>query len=120
MSDKHKLKQIKDDLKALGFKEKKFYLGGKNYNYDTKQEFSLHIRFYPDNQYCAAQMVIDTHSHISMYFDYDTEMPLFINFEPNNLKSLVPAAKKTIKIVEDLNKKLKQIDFNVEKFNNLV
>lgn len=46
-------------------------------------------------------------------------MPLFINFEPDNLKSLVPVAKKAIKIVEDLNKKLKQIDFNVEKFQNL-
>lgn len=120
MIDKRELKQIKDDLKTLGFKEKKFYLGGKGYYYDTKQEFSLYIRFYPDNRYCAAQLVIDTHSHISMYFDYDKEMPLFINFEPDNLKSLVPVAKKAIKIVEDLNKKLKQIDSNVEKFQNLV
>lgn len=120
MIDKCELKQIKDDLKALGFKEKKFHLGGKSYNYDTKQEFSLYIRFYPDNQYCAVQMTIDTHSHISMYFNYDTEMPLHINFEQDNLKSLVPITKKAIKIVEDLNKKLKQIDSNVEKFNNLV
>ena len=120
MTDKQKLKQIKDDLKELGFKEKKFHLGGKCYNYDTKQEFSLYIRFYPDNIYCAAQMVINTHSHISMYFDYDKEMPLYINFEKDNLASLVPVAKKAIKIVEDLNKKLKQIDSNVEKFNNLV
>ena len=120
MIDKQELKQIKDDLKVLGFKEKKFHLGGKSYNYDTKQEFSLYIRFYPDNQYCAAQMIIDTHSHISMYFNYDTEMPLHINFVQDNLNSLVPAAKKAIKIVEDLNKKLKQIDSNVEKFNNLV
>ena len=120
MIDKQKLKQIKDGLKALGFKEKKFHLGGKSYNYDTKQEFSLHIRFHPDNQYCAAQMTIDTHSHISMYFNYDTKMPLHINFEQDNLASIVPAAKKAIKIVEDLNKKLKQIDSNIEKFNNLV
>ena len=120
MIDRHELKQIKDDLKALGFKEKKFRLGGKSYDYDTKQEFSLYIRIHPDNQYCAAQMVIDTHSHISMYFNYDTEMPLHINFEQNNLKSLVPTAKKAIKIVEDLNKKLNQINVNVEKFNNLV
>lgn len=120
MIDRRELKQIKEDLKALGFKEKKFHLGGKSYNYDTKQEFSLYIRIHPDNQYCAAQMVIDTHSHISMYFNYDTEMPLHINFEQDNLNSLVFAAKKAIKIVEDLNKKLKQIDYNVEKFNNLV
>ena len=120
MTDKQELKQIKDDLKALGFKEKKCHLGGKLYDYDTKQEFSLYIRFYPDNQYCAAQMTIDTHSHISMYFEYNTEMSLHINFEKDNLNSLVPAAKKAIKIVEDLNKKLKQINSNVEKFNNLV
>lgn len=120
MVDKQKSKQIKDDLKALGFKEQKCRLGGKYYDYDTKQEFSLHIRFHPDNPYCAAQMVIDTHSHISMYFDYNTEMPLHINFEKDNLDSLVPAAKKAIKIVEDLNKKLKQINSNIEKFNNLV
>ena len=120
MIDKQELKQIKDGLKALGFKEKNLPLRGKCYNYDTKQEFSLHIRFHPDNQYCAAQMIIDTHSHISMYFEYNTEMPLFINFEHDNLNSLVSAAKKAIKIVEDLNKKLKQINSNVEKFNNLV
>lgn len=120
MIDKRELKQIKDNLKTLGFKEKKSHLVGKRYSYDTKQEFSLYIRFYLDNQYCAAQLVIDTHSHISMYFDYDKEMPLHINFEQDNLKSLVSAAKKAIKIVEDLNKKLKQIDSNVEKFNNLI
>ena len=120
MINKRELKQIKDDLKVLGFKERKCHLGGKRYDYDTKQEFSLHIRFHPDNQYCAAQMIIDTHSHISMYFNYDTKMPLHINFEQDNLASIVPAAKKAIKIVEDLNKKLKQIDSNVEKFNNLV
>ncbi len=120
MTDKQKLKQIKDDIKALGFKEKKCHLVGKRYDYDTKQEFSLYIRFHPDNPYCAAQMVIDTHSHISMYFNYDTEMPLHINFVKDNLDTIVPAAKKAIKIVEDLNKKLKQIDSNVEKFNNLV
>ena len=120
MIDKRELKQIKDGLKALGFKEKNLPLRGKCYNYDTKQEFSLHIRFHPDNQYCAAQMIIDTHSHISMYVEYNTEMPLFINFEHDNLNSLVSAAKKAIKIVEDLNKKLKQINSNIEKFNNLV
>ena len=120
MIDRRELKQIKDGLKALGFKEKKFHLGGKSYNYDTKQTFNMHIRFYETNPYIAAQMVIDTHSHISMYFNYDTEMPLHINFEQDNLKSLVPAAKKAIKIVDDLNKKLKQINAGVEKFNNLV
>lgn len=37
MIDKLKLKQIKNDLKALGFKEKNFHLGGKRYDYEKQK-----------------------------------------------------------------------------------
>jgi len=120
MIDKHKVKQTKDELKALGFKEKKYHLGGKIYNYDTKQTFSLYVRIHPDDQYCAAQMCIDTNGHIFMHFNYDTQTPLHINFDQNNFNSIVSVAKKSIKIVDNLNKKLSQIDADVEKFNDLV
>lgn len=55
-----------------------------------------------------------------MYFNYDTEMPLHINFEKDNLASIVSAAKKAIKIVDDLNKKFEQIITNMEKFQDLI
>lgn len=119
MTDKQKSKQIKDDLKALGFKEKNFHLGGKSYNYDTKQTFNMHIRFYEANPYVAAQITIES-DKVKMSYTYAPALPLSINFGPNELDSLVSAAKKSIKIIADLNKKFEQIITNMEKFNNLV
>ena len=119
MIDKRELKQIKDDLKALGFKEKKFHLGGKSYNYDTKQTINMRIRFFETNPYVAAQINIES-DKIEMSYPYAPALPSHINFGPNELDSLVPAAKKAIKIVDDLNKKFEQIITNMEKFQNLV
>lgn len=119
MIDPKKLKQIKKELKELGFKEKNFHLGGKSYNYDTKQTFNMRIRFYETNPYVAAQITIES-DKVEMSYTYAPALPSCINFGPNELDSLVSAAKKAIKIITDLNKKFEQIITNMEKFQNLV
>ena len=93
-------------------------LGGKAYVYGKQQMFSLRIRFY-NNQYCAAQIIIDTRSYLNLFFMYCTEESLYVNIEPANIDSLIPAVKKSIKIVDRLNKNFAQIRTDIEKFNEL-
>lgn len=119
MIEPKKLKQIKDDLKALGFKEKNLPLCGKCYNYDTKQTINMRIRFFKTNPYVAAQINIES-DKVEMSYTYAPALPSHISFGPNELDSLVSAAKKAIKIVDDLNKKFEQIITNMEKFQDLI
>ena len=104
-------KQLKEVLENIGFKRK-----GGEYVYNTKQAFSLHISFY-DNQFIAAQMVIDSDYDIDMLSE---ELLTVVNFSPDNVSSLISTAKKAIKIVGSMNKRFEQLKSEIEKFNRLV
>ena len=108
-----RIAQIKKELENLGFKTTKNPLGGKAYVYGKQQMFSLRVRFY-NNLYCAAQIIIDMDHYINSFLEI-----LSVNIEPANINSLIPSVKKSIKIVDRLNKNFAQIRTDIEKFNEL-
>lgn len=113
------IKQIKDELKTLGFKISTHpaYKGACVYN--EKKTFCLIICFY-DNKYCSAQMTIDVPEYLDSFFNYDAELLLHLNFELDKLNKVVPTAKKAMKIIDSLNKKFEQVNTDIKKFEKLV
>lgn len=116
---KKQIKQIKDELKNLGFKISRHPFYARACVYNEQKTFCLVIKFL-DNEYCSAQMKIDMPEKLDTYFNFDTEVSFLLNFKPEKLNKVVLIAKKAIKIVDKLNKKINQLDADIKQFGSLV
>lgn len=115
---KKQIKQIKDELKNLGFKISRNSFYERAYVYDEQKTFCLVINF-PDNEYCSAQIEIDMPEELDTYFNFDTELLSILYFECEKLNKVVPTAKKAIKIVNKLNKNINQLNADIKQFGSL-
>ena len=115
---KKQIKQIKEELKNLGFKISRHPFYERAYIYNEQKTFGLVINFL-DNEYCSAQMKIDMPEELDTYFNFNTEVSFLLNFELEKLNKVVPTAKKAIKIVDRLNKNINQLDADIKKFESL-
>jgi hypothetical protein len=115
---KKQIKQIKDELKNLGFKISRHPFYERAWVYNEQKIFCLVINFL-DNKYCSAQMKIDMPEELDTYFNFDDEVSFLLNFELEKLNKVVPTAKKAIKIVDKLNKNINQLNTDIKQFGSL-
>lgn len=110
-----KMKEIKAALKELGFKKGRDILSY-DYNYEVGGHYSLHAKIMPKQPFCPVQIILTADYHDA---DYDDNLSTHINFAPDKLDHVIPALKKSIKILEGMNKKFKQIMGHLEEFAEL-
>lgn len=110
-----KMKEIKAALKELGFKKGRLPLDD-DYRYETGGHYCLNVRLIPEQQYCPVQIILKADYHDT---NYDDVMSTHTNFAPDKLGRVIPALKKSIKILDSLNKKFKQITNQIEAFESL-
>ena len=110
-----KIKEIKAALKEIGFKKGRDILSY-DYNYEVGGHYSLHVKIMPKQQFCPVQIILKADYHDAAY---DDDLSTHINFAPDKLGHVIPALKKSIKILEDMNKKFKQIMGHLEEFEKL-
>lgn len=110
-----KMKEIKAALKELGFKKSKDPLDDA-YRYETGGHYCLHVRLMPYQNYCPVQIILKADYHDT---SYDDAMSTYTSFAPDELDRVIPAFTKSIKILEGLNKKFKQITNQIEAFERL-
>ena len=110
-----KMKEIKATLKELGFKKGRTPLDD-DYRYIVGGHYCLNVKLMPEQRYCPVQIILNAD-----YRDetYDDNLSTHTNSAPDKLDRVIPALKKSIKILEDLNKKFKQIINQIEAFESL-
>jgi len=110
-----KMKEIKAALKELGFKKGRTPLDD-DYRYIVGGHYCLNVRLMPEQMYCPVQIILKADYRDNTY---DDTLSTYTNFAPDKLDRVIPALKKSIKILEDLNKKFKQITNQIEVFKSL-
>lgn len=110
-----KMKEIKAALKEFGFKKGRKLLDD-DYRYIVGGHYCLNVKLMPEQMYCPVQIILNAD-----YRDktYDDNLSTYTNFAPDKLDRVIPALKKSIKILENLNKKFKQITDQIEAFESL-
>jgi len=110
-----KMKEIKAALKELGFKKGRTPLDD-DYRYIVGGHYCLNVRLMPEQMYCPVQIILKADYRDNTY---DDTLSTYTNFAPDKLDRVIPALKKSIKILEDLNKKFKHITNQIEVFKSL-
>ncbi len=110
-----KMKEIKAALKEFGFKKGRTPLDD-DYRYIVGGHYCLNVRLMPEQMYCPVQIILKADYRDNTY---DDDLYTFTNFAPDKLDRVIPALKKSIKILEDINKKFKQITDQIEVFESL-
>ena len=110
-----KMKGIKAALKEHGFKKGRVPLDD-DYKYETGGHYCLNVKLIPEQEYCPVQIILKADYHDT---NYDDDMSTHTNFAPDKLDRVIPAIKKSIKILESLNKKFKQIVNQIDAFERL-
>lgn len=110
-----KMKEIKAALKEFGFKKGRTPLDD-DYRYMVGGHYCLNVKLMPEQIYCPVQIILKADYHDATY---DDNLSTYTNFAPDKLDRVIPALKKSIKILEDLNKKFKQITDQIEAFESL-
>lgn len=110
-----KMKEIKAALKELGFKKGRTPLDD-DYRYIVGGHYCLNVSLMPEQMYCPVQIILKADYRDNTY---DDNLSTYTNFAPDELDRVIPALKKSIKILEDLNKKFKQITNLIEVFESL-
>ena len=114
-----KMKEIKAALKEIGFKKSR-NTSSYDYNYEVGGHYSLHVKIMPEQPFCPVQLILTNDYHDTDYYDYyEDDISISAAFAPDKLDRVIPALKKSIKILEDLNKKFKQITDQIEAFESL-
>lgn len=114
-----KMKEIKAALKEFGFKKSSNTINY-DYNYEVGGHYSLHIKIMPQQSFCPVQLILTNDYHDTDYYDYyEDDMSINAVFAPDKLDRVIPAVKKSIKILENMNKKFKQIMEHLEDFEKL-
>lgn len=114
-----KMKEIKAALKEIGFKKSRDTLSY-DYNYEVGGHYSLHVKIMPEQPFCPVQLILTNDYHDTDYYDYyEDDMSISAAFAPDKLNCVIPAVKKSIKILENMNKKFKQIMGHLEEFEKL-
>ena len=113
------MKEIKTALKAFGFKKSSNTINY-DYNYEVGGHYSLHIKIMPQQKFCPVQLILTNDYHDTDYYDYHADdMSINAVFALDKLDHVIPAVKKSIKILENMNKKFKQIMGHIEDFEKL-
>lgn len=110
-----KMKEIKAALKELGFKKGRLPLDD-DYRYIVGGHYCLNVKLMPGQKFCPVQIILKADYRDNTYEDY---LSTHTNFAPDKLDRVIPALKKSIKILEDINKKFKQITNQIEAFECL-
>lgn len=110
-----KMKEIKAALKEFGFKKGRTPLDD-DYRYIVGGHYCLNVRLMPEQWYCPVQIILKADYRDNTY---DDDLSTHTNFAPDKLDRVIPALKKSIKILEDINKKFKQITDQIEAFESL-
>jgi hypothetical protein len=110
-----KMKEIKAALKEFGFKKGRTPLDD-DYRYIVGGHYCLNVRLMPEQMYCPVQIILKADYRDNTY---DDNLSTHINFAPDKLDRVIPAIKKSIKILENMNKKFKQIMEHLEDFEKL-
>lgn len=110
-----KMKEIKAALKELGFKKGRTPLDD-DYRYIVGGHYCLNVRLMPEQMFCPVQIILKADYRDNTY---DDDLSTHTNFAPDKLDRVIPALKKSIKILEDINKKFKQITDQIEVFESL-
>lgn len=110
-----KMKEIKAALKELGFKKGRGPLDD-DYKYEIGGHYCINVRLMPEQKYCPVQIILKADYHD---INYDDNLSTHTNFAPDKLNCVIPALKKSIKILENLNKKFKQIVSQIKLFEEL-
>lgn len=110
-----KMKEIKAALKEFGFKKGRTPLDD-DYRYIVGGHYCLNVKLMPEQMYCPVQIILKADYRDNTY---DDTLSTYTNFAPDKLDRVIPALKKSIKILEDLNKKFKQITNQIEVFKSL-
>ena len=110
-----KMKEIKAALKELGFKKGRLPLDD-DYRYIVGGHYCLNVKLMPGQIYCPVQIILKADYRDNTY---DDDLSTHTNFAPDKLDRVIPALKKSIKILEDINKKFKQITNQIEAFECL-
>lgn len=110
-----KMKEIKAALKEFGFKKGRLPLDD-DYRYIVGGHYCLNVKLMPEQIYCPVQIILKADYRDNTY---DDDLSTHTNFAPDKLDRVIPALKKSIKILEDINKKFKQITDQIEVFESL-
>jgi hypothetical protein len=110
-----KMKEIKAALKELGFKKGRLPLDD-DYRYIVGGHYCLNVKLMPEQKFCPVQIILKADYRDNTY---DDDLYTFTNFAPDKLDRVIPALKKSIKILENMNKKFKQIIEHLEDFEKL-
>lgn len=110
-----KMKEIKTALKELGFKKGRTPLDD-DYRYIVGGHYCLNVSLMPEQMYCPVQIILKADYRDNTY---DDDLSIHTNFAPDKLDRVIPAVKKSIKILENMNKKFKQIMGHIEDFEKL-
>lgn len=110
-----KMKEIKAALKEFGFKKGRLPLDD-DYRYIVGGHYCLNVKLMPEQIYCPVQIILKADYRDNTY---DDDLSIHTNFAPDKLDRVIPALKKSIKILEDINKKFKQITDQIEVFESL-
>lgn len=110
-----KMKEIKAALKELGFKKGRLPLDD-DYRYIVGGHYCLNVKLMPEQMYCSVQIILKADYRDATY---DDDLSTHTNFAPDKLDRVIPALKKSIKILENMNKEFKQIMGHLEEFENL-
>lgn len=110
-----KMKEIKAALKEFGFKKGRTPLDD-DYRYIVGGHYCLNVRLMPEQMFCPVQIILKADYRDNTY---DDDLSTHTNFAPDKLDRVIPALKKSIKILEDINKKFKQITDQIEAFESL-
>lgn len=110
-----KMKEIKAALKEIGFKKGRLPLDD-DYRYIVGGHYCLNVKLMPGQIYCPVQIILKADYRDNTY---DDDLSTHTNFAPDKLDRVIPALKKSIKILEDINKKFKQITDQIEVFESL-
>ena len=109
------MKEIKAALKEFGFKKGRLPLDD-DYRYIVGGHYCLNVKLMPEQIYCPVQIILKADYRDNTY---DDDLSIHTNFAPDKLDRVIPALKKSIKILEDINKKFKQITDQIEVFESL-
>lgn len=110
-----KMKEIKAALKEIGFKKGRLPLDD-DYRYIVGGHYCLNVKLMPEQKFCPVQIILKADYRDATY---DDNLSTHTNFALDKLDRVIPALKKSIKILEDLNKKFKQITKQIETFESL-
>ena len=112
---KAKFDEILNAMKSMSFKKRRGIAN--SYEYVTGGHFDIEASVYPENRFYAVQLSIKTsYRYEDLFDDY---ILVRSDFSVGNIGKVLPAIKKTFKIVQDLNKKMASMSEKVGEFENL-